>query len=369
MKIAVLGTRGFPNVQGGIESHCENLYTHLAKKGCEVIVFARKPYVNLNCETYKGVKFVHLPCLRNKFLETFLHTFIGVFAAKKVSLDVLHIHGIGPSLIMPIARILGLKVVMTNHGPDYERKKWKSFAKVVLVLGEFLGTRFANAIICISRSYSKKIKEKYHRDVVTIPNGVVLPQIAQSNGMLKKHGLTKGKYVLSVGRLVPEKGFHDLIKAFRYDGWKLVIVGDADHPDRYSLNLKEKAFKNNNIVFTGFLTGVALRQLYSYAGLFVLPSYYEGLPIVLLEAMSYGLPCIASDILPNRSVGLDRNSFFKAGDVNALSVKIKEFINKPLSSREKKRQSNIIAKRYDWKNIATKTLNLYRQVLKEEKLI
>lgn len=365
MKIAVLGTRGFPCVQGGIESHCEQLYTRLTEKGCEVIIFTRKPYVDLTLHNYKGVKLFPLSCPRSKFLETFFHTLYGVFSAKKISPDILHIHAIGPSLFIPLARLFGLKVVMTNHGPDYERKKWGRLAKIVLRLGENLGSRWANKIICISETIAENVRRRYKREAAVIPNGVIIPKILQSEDTLKKYSLEKGKYILSVGRFVPEKGFHDLIDAFnelRLIGWKLVIVGRADHEDRYSQDLKEKAGKNSNIILTGFLTGRPLQELYSHAGLFVIPSYYEGLPIVLLEAMSYGLSCIASDIPANRNVEISEESFFKAGDIGSLTSKIREFIDRPLTKEERGKMIGIIAEKYNWTKIADETLKVYKQV-------
>lgn len=374
LKVCVLGTRGFPNVQGGVEAHCENLYSRLRKNGCEVTVFTRRPYVDKDCNKYDGVKLIPLSCPKNKFLEAFLHTLYGVFAARKLSPDILHIHAIGPSLFVPLARLLGLKVVMTNHGPDYERKKWSRLAKVVLKFGEKLGSKWANGIICISESISDRIKRKYNRDATIIPNGVIMPQISQNGNIIKEYGLYKGKYILSVGRFVPEKGFDCLVEAFEdarintnctqigTNNWKLVIVGDADHPDRYSLSLKEKASKNGNAVLTGFLNGEPLKELYSHAGLFVLPSYYEGLPIVLLEAMSYGLSCIASDIPANRDMGLSKDRFFQAGDIQALATKIKEFIDRPLTDEEKREQIGMVAEKYDWKKIADRTLEVYKQV-------
>lgn len=408
-KISVLGTRGFPHIQGGVEAHCEHLYPHLVEKGCEVTVFTRKPYVDLSVTEYKGVRLIPLPCLKNKFLEAFLHTFTGIFAAKKISPDILHIHAIGPSLFIPLARLLGLKVIMTHHGPDYERKKWGRTAKGILKLGEKLGCKWANGIICISKSIAKEVQEKYNRDVTIIPNGVTIPENTQKEDALGKYGLEKGKYLLAVGRFVPEKGFHDLLDAFNLfqletqnskpeirntksetrnpkleiqsskpkarnpkletrntkpeTPWKLVIVGRADHEDKYSLDLKEKAAKNNDIILTGFLTGEPLRELYRHAGLFVLPSYYEGLPIVLLEAMSYGLSCIASDIPANRNVELSENRFFRAGDTKGLNAKIREFTAVPLSEEERRSQTDMIAERYNWERIAEETRKVYECVI------
>ena len=366
LKIAVLGTRGFPGVQGGIETHCENLYTELAKQGCEITVFTRRPYVNVDIKSLNDIYFIHLICLKNKFFETFLHTFIGVFAVKKYSPDILHIHAVGPSLFIPFARLLGIKVVMTNHGPDYQRKKWGIVAKSVLKLGEIFGCKFANKIIAISETISSHVKEKYGKEAVVIPNGVKIPPVLESDNVLKKYGLTKGEYILTVGRLVPEKGFHDLVTAFNQFGsqnYKLVIVGRADHEDMYSRELKKNAEKNSNIIMAGFLTGIPLQELYSHAGLFVLPSYYEGLPIVLLEACSYGLSCLASDIPANKNVDLPDERFFKPGEIKELTAKMERFIEQSFNDEEKNTQIDMIARCYDWQKIAAKTLKVYETVV------
>jgi len=376
MRIAVLGTRGFPDVQGGVEKHCENLYPLLAQKGCEIIVFGRAPYIGKTAIDYQGIKIIPLFCPKNKFLEAFVHTFCGIFAAKKVNPDILHIHAIGPALFVPLARLLGLKVVLTHHGPDYLRKKWNMPAKIILRLGEIFGTRRANELICVSESAADNIRKKYKRDVTVIPNGVVIPKgqgQSPKNGdsplstedALKKFGLEKRKYILAVGRFVPEKGFDYLIEAWKIlnPDWKLVIAGDADHEDKYSLELKRKAARDKNIILTGFLTGQPLEELYSSAGLFVLPSYYEGLPIALLEAMSYGLSCIASDIPANREMGLSADRYFKPQNIEELALKIKYFREfGRLSEVERQEQLRMLNEKYNWEKIAEKTFEIYRKV-------
>ncbi len=375
MKIAVTGTRGFPDVQGGVESHCEQLYTHMVENGCDIIVFTRKPYVAPNLYAYKGVSLIPIGCPKGKFLESIVHTFMSVLKAWKLKPDILHIHAIGPSLFTPFARALSMRVVVTNHGPDYKRKKWPLPAKLFLKFCEWMGMTFANEVIAIADNISGDIKQKFGRDTIVIPNGVEIPRLIDTNNALEKFGLQKKRYILTVGRFVPEKGFHDLIEAFsstRMDpdksnglqegNWKLVIVGSADHEDKYSQGLRLKAGENNNIILTGFLTGQPLMELYTHAGLFVLPSYYEGLPIVLLEAMSYGLSCIVSDIPANRSLELDDDRFFEAGDVKALSEKIKEFLNKPWGEEEKTKQIGLIAGKYNWDKIADETLKVYKHI-------
>jgi glycosyltransferase involved in cell wall biosynthesis len=373
MKILVLGTRGFPNIQGGVEAHCENLYPHLAKRGCKVIVFARKPYTNrLKPYSFKGIKIISISCPRNKFLEAFVHTFKGIMAARKVKPDIVHIHAVGPGFFVPLARMCGFKVIMTNHGPDYKRKKWPYPAKIFLRLSEYLGSVSANKVIAISHPIYRQLRGSYKIKAKIIPNGVVPGLITGNRDILNSFGLIQKKYILAVGRFVPEKGFHDLIKAFclfheKAQGvnreWKLVIAGKADHEDAYSRNLKSTARFNENIILAGFLTGKDLHQIYSHAGLFVLPSYYEGLPIALLEAMSFGLSCIASNIEANIEVGLSHDRFFIPGQVKNLSEKIEKFVKKQMSIRERENQIQFIKENYNWESIAERTLEVYNEIL------
>ncbi len=366
MKIVVTGTRGFPDVQGGVESHCEHLYPCLVNKGCDVTVFTRRPYVTTGNSTYKGVKLIPVSCPKNKFYEALVHTFKCVIKAKKFHPDILHIHAVGPSLMVPLARMLKMQVVVTNHGPDYMRKKWSLPAKAFLMFCERIGTVFANEVITIAKNISDDINGKYGRISTVIPNGVNIPELATSEEYLKKYGLDNQKYILAVGRLVPEKGFDDLIDAFtagKFAYWKLVIVGDADHENKYSLNFKAKARKNDNIILTGFLKGQSLHEIYSNADLFVLPSHHEGLPIVLLEAMSYRLSCIASDIPANRNVEMSGDRFFRTGDVKSLTAKIKQYMHEPWNEENKINQINMINEKYNWERIANETLKVYKSLV------
>lgn len=369
MKIIVTGTRGFPNVPGGVEAHCEHLYPLLVEKGCTVTVITRKTYVDPALKEYKGVQLVLVnnPC--RKSFEAIVHTFRAVLKAKRLGCDILHIHAVGPALLVPLARWLGLKVVMTNHGPDYDRQKWGRFARGILRLGEYLGSKWAPKVISISKPIADNLERNYHCTAEIIPNGVVVPEIARTDKALKQFGLEKHKYILAVGRFVPEKGFHDLITAYclkpKADHMKLVIVGDADHEDQYSSGLKMKAERAGDVVLTGFQKGQGLRELFSHAALFILPSYHEGLPIVLLEALSYGLSCIVSDIPANREVDLDASRYFKPGDIEGISAKIREFIQNPLDAREREKQIEYIRANFDWEKIAEKTLEVYRNVVEK----
>lgn len=366
MRVVMLGTRGFPNVQGGVEKHCEGLSVSLVKLGCEVIVFTRAPYVDKHIKEFQGVKLVTLPALKHKYFENLSHTFIGIFVSLRYKPDILHLQAVGSALLTPLARLLGIKVILTSHGSNYKHLKWGTFAKLFLRLSEFLGITFANEVIAISRTVADEIKGKYNRDADVIPNGVFIPQTTTGERTLEKYSLEKNKYILAVGRFVPEKGFHILIDVFNradLDGFKLVIAGEADHKDAYSMELKESGLKNKNIIMPGFLAGEPLQELYSHAALFVLPSFYEGLPIVLLEALSYGLSCIASDIPGNRDVKLAKERFFNPGDGLTLSKKLKEFATRPLTENEKEEQMRRTVEEYDWETIAQKTLEVYDRII------
>lgn len=363
LKIAVLGTRGFPGVQGGVERHCEELYPRLSLMGCQISVYARRAYINPQIMYYKGVEIISLWTPKKKSLEAIIHTFIGVMhiAFQKERFDILHIHAIGPSFLSPLARFLGLKVVVTNHGPDYDRQKWGYIAKVLLHLGEYLGTRFASVVIAVSQYTKKLIKEKYNRDVIYIPNGVNIPKKTPAGRVLSHYDLKAGKYILAVGRYVPEKGFHDLLDAFKMIDvdWKLVIAGGADHEDDYSKSLEKQGEDDPRVVMTGFITGMDLSEIYSNAGFLVLPSYHEGLPITILEAMSYGLPVLASNIPANMELITDENCTFPPGDINTMKRKLLEFIEIP-------RQKDVIAiskkrieNEFNWDRIAKETFKLY----------
>lgn len=370
IKVCVLGTRGFPDVQGGVEKHCENLYPRLARLGCDVTVFTRPDYVDAGKNEYDGVRLVPLKTPKSKFFEAFVHTGRGILSARLSGCDLVHIHAIGPSFFAPFARLMGLKVITTNHGPDYDRQKWGKTAKFFLKTGENLGTRCSHEVISISKTISDHLNKKYKKNPVLIPNGVLVPTPASGEAFLKKFGLQKGKYVLAVGRFVPEKGFHDLVSAFntlRTD-WKLLIIGEADHADAYTRELKIKAALNKNIVLGGFQKGETLKEIYSHAGIFVLPSYHEGLPIVLLEAMSFGLSCILSDIPANTEVGLEKERYFRAGDIAGLANKIKIYIERGvLSETEKSFLFDMIRERYNWDKIAEKTMKVYRTVVDRRK--
>lgn len=375
MKIVVTGTRGIPNVMGGVETHCEELFPRIAEKGEDVTVIRRSNYVSDGLTEWRGVKLVTLPSPKKKSLEAIIHTFRAINEAKRLGADVLHIHAIGPALLVPYAKLLGMKVVFTHHGPDYDRDKWGFAAKTILKLGERMGCRFADEVIVISDVIKSLIARKYGRTehVHLIYNGVPSPEICDYPEYFGELGIEKGKYILGMCRFVPEKNLHHLVEAMvkvkseklrvkncKIDevnpnaDVKLVLAGDTDFEDEYSRGLKEMARKNG-VVLTGFVKGRKLHSLLSNAKAYCLPSSHEGLPIALLEAMSYHLPVMVSDIPANMEVGLPKENYFPCGDVDALANKLQDIINKPMQ------RIDYDMGKYDWDKIAEQVNDIYRQ--------
>jgi glycosyltransferase involved in cell wall biosynthesis len=365
MRIFVTGTRGIPNIPGGVEKHCQELYPLIAAMGHQVTVATRTPYVKEHAASWQGIQLAHLYAPHKKSLEAIVHTFLAVLAAKKNQADLIHIHGVGPGLLAPFARLLGLKVVVTNHGPDYDRQTWGLPAKTILRMGEYLGGKFANQIIVISSVIAEIIRKRCGRESNLIYNGVPLPDRSKFTSYLDRKGIKPKNYILAVARFVPEKGLHDLIKAFAdLEGhYQLVIAGDADHATNYSRQLKELAATDERIILTGFITGEDLNQVYTNARLFCLPSYHEGLPIALLEAMSYGLPVLVSDIAANREVDLPAERFFKCGDPKDLHQKLHKLIDLELKEEEQQLLRAAILEKYNWQKIARQTVAVYGNIL------
>lgn len=365
MKIFVTGTRGIPNIPGGVEKHCQELYPLIIKYGHEVILATRTPYVSQKEPSWQGVKLCHIFAPRKKSLEAIIHTFLAVLKARLLNVDLIHIHAVGPGLMVPLARMLGLRVVVTNHGPDYDREKWGRVAKAMLRMGEYLGGKYANEVIVISSVIADNIEKRCGRKSNLIYNGVPLPAASEDTSFLSMLSINPRKYVLAVARFVPEKGLHDLIAAFlELDGdYQLVIAGDADHETPYSASLKALAAKDDRIILTGYITGTPLHQIFTHARLFVLPSSHEGLPIALLEAMSYELPVLVSDIPANKEVNLESYRYFKCGDREALKSQMKVLLDMGLPDEERTRYRQMLNMKYNWQNIAEQTVAVYEKAL------
>ena len=314
MKLVVTGTRGIPDIMAGVETHCEELFPRIADRDVDTTVIRRRSYVRDSLTEWKGVQLVDIDAPKKKSYEAIVHTFRAINLAKKWKADVVHIHAIGPALLVPYAKMLGMKVVFTHHGPDYDRDKWGFTAKSVLKLGERLGCRFADDVIVISEVIQDLIARKYHRRerVHLIYNGVPKPEICDYPEYFEELGIEEGKYILGMCRFVPEKNLHHLIEAFKKleaGDCKLVLAGDTDFEDEYSLGLKKMA-QEAGVVLTGFVKGHKLHSLLTNARCYCLPSSHEGLPIALLEAMSYHLPVVVSNIPANLEVGLSSDCYF-----------------------------------------------------------
>jgi glycosyltransferase involved in cell wall biosynthesis len=362
-RVCVVGLRGIPGVMGGIESHCEQIFPRLkALSGqYDITIIGRKPYIAGGAYEYQGIRVVPLPAFRNKYLEAITNTTLGVFYARFVlNAQILHIHGIGPALLGPLARLLGMKLVVTHHGQDFERQKWNAVAKAALRLGERCATTAANRIIVVSKSVTEELRRRNPRvrsRIDYIPNGATEFPDAEARederSVLAQFELEPHRYILGVGRLVPEKGFHDLIAAFHRANppHKLAIAGAADHEDDYSRSLLRHA--EDRIRFLGFQSHAVLRVLYRNAALFVLPSTHEGLPIAALEAANLGVPVLLSDIRPNLDIELASENYFSAGDIGALKRKL-------LADYETFRvDGDAIARRFNWGRVSEATGQVY----------
>jgi len=326
----------------------------------DIVLIRRSCYVSPDnrISEFKGVRLVDLYAPHLKSLEAIIHTFLSIVWAKRHNADIVHIHAIGPGFVTPFARLLGLTVVFTHHGPDYDRKKWGKFAKYMLRMGEKFASKYANELIVISRVIEDSILQKFGRaDSHLIFNGVPAPKIMSSIDYITSIGLEPRAYIFTLGRFVEEKGFDLLINAFvrlAKNGIKLVIAGDSDHETTYSKQLKELAL-SNGVILTGFIKGEKLQQLFTHARVFVLPSSHEGLPISLLEAMSYDLPVIVSDIPANKQIDIPLERFFTSGDEKSLFAKL----NYELAVDFKPVKYDM--SQYDWDRIAVQTASVYEQ--------
>lgn len=362
-QVHVMGLRGFPNVQGGVERHCEMLYPRLVGKGFEPLVYARAHYTPGKKHMHQGVQVIPLPSIKTSGLEAVAHTGLSVLHAKRLGAKLVHIHAIGPAIWTGFAKRLGMRVVVTHHGFDYRRDKWGEAAKKVLQRGEQAAIDQADGIIVISREIEQEILSRAPSGTVSlIPNGVVRPAGIPTTDALSQWGLERHCYALLTARFVKEKRILDLMHAWFRSGigsrCKLVIAGGEDYPSLHGDEIRALAAKLG-VVLTGMVSGNNLATLYAHAAFFVLPSTHEGLPISLLEAMSWNLPVIASDIPANLEVGLDASSYFPVGDVEALASRM---VQKAQYLGIRCEYGESMA-RYDWDEIAERTASLYREVL------
>lgn len=380
MNIAVLGIKGIPATYSGPEVHVEQLASRLVQRGHKVTVYCRKYYIEGKVLTglcnslYRGIRLKTLPTVRTKHLDAISHTLISSLNSLGEDYDIVHYQALGPSTLSFIPRMFNKKVVVTIHGLDWQRAKWRGLAKKYLKFGEYTSIEFANCTIVVSKTLKKYFEKKYKRKVFYIPNGVDINEPLPPKAITELFGLYGKDYLLFLARLVPEKGCHYLIQAFRSikTDKKLVITGGAVYTEDYESKLKSLASKDTRIIFTGFQYGDITRELFSNAYAYILPSDIEGLPISLLEAMSYGCPVLASDIPENIEIISDEKEtnepnfgfYFMKSNVKDLQSKIEYILKHPKEIKEiAKRAKHHVSQIYSWKTITDRTESLYRYVL------
>lgn len=368
--IAMLGQKRIPSREGGVEVVVEELATRMVKNGNNVTCYNRgghhvsgKEYDARKIKEYKGIRIKTVPTINCRGLAAMSSS---VFAAIKAAFgkyDVVHFHAEGPCAMLWLPKLFGKRCIATIHGLDHMRAKWGKLASTYIMLGEKCAAKHADEIIVLSKGVKDYFKETYNRDTVYIPNGVNRPEIKGTKEIKERWGLEKDSYILYLGRLVPEKGIKYLVEAFKdvKTDKKLVIAGGSSDTDEFSNELKEMAGDDERIIFTGFVQGEPLDELYGNAYIYTLPSDLEGMPLSLLEAMSYGNCCLVSDIEECASVVEDKAIVFEKSNVDDLRKKLQEVCDdKELVEGYKKNAADFICEKYSWDDVVEKTMELYR---------
>jgi len=372
MKIYFIGQKGIPAKFGGIERHVEQLASSLAKTCNEVFVYTRPNYTNPNLKNYKNINLISIPSITTKHLDAITHTFRCCLDVIKRDADIIHFHSIGPSSLIWIVKLFkpNTTIISTFHTKCYLHKKWGILARTYLKLGEMSAFWFADKIITVSHSLTDYSRKKYKKNnIVYIPNGASLPKLYGAKN-IKRWGLEKNNYILTVSRLIGHKGLEYLIDAYKNieTDKKLVIAGDGVHTDSYVKRLKKSASKNAHIIFTGNQTGKTLAELFSNAYIFVQPSESEGLSIALLEAMSYKNGCLVSDIPENIELINVSAFLFHSRHSASLRDKLSYLLNRPdlIASKGKFNRAKIKTY-YNWTDITKETINLYENTIAEKR--
>ena len=371
VKIAMLGHKSIPSRQGGIEIVVEELAVRMAALGHQVTIYNRsghhvsgKEFDQKKLREYKGIRMKYVPTIDKKGLAAMSASFFAAVAAAFGKYDVVHFHAEGPCAMLWLPKLFGKRCIATVHGLDHQRAKWGKFASAYIMLGEKCAVRFADEIIVLSEGVQKYFLDTYGRKTRFIPNGVNRPVLHEAEIIKNKFGLEKDTYILFLGRLVPEKGLRYLIQAFKQvkTDKKLVIAGGSSDTDEFAGELWEMAKDDDRIIFTGFVQGQELDELYSNAYVYTLPSDLEGMPLSLLEAMSYGNCCLVSDIDECASVVEDKALIFKKSDVNDLKEKLQLACDQSkIVEHMKAEAADFICGKYNWDYVVKETLSLYRK--------
>ena len=370
MRIAMLGHKRVPSREGGVEIVVEELGVRMAALGHQVTCYNRsgkhvsgKAFQVAGQKEYKGMRIKTVPTIDAKGIAAMSASFFASFFAAFGRYDVVHFHAEGPCATLWLPKLLGKRCVATIHGLDHQRGKWGRLARAYIMLGEKCAARFADEIIVLSCGNQQYFMDTYGRETRFIPNGIVKPEPREAREITEKFGLSKDEYILFLGRMVPEKGVHYLIDAFRQvsTGKKLVIAGGASDSDTYFQQVKRQAQGDERIIFTDFVQGRTLEELYSNAYVYVLPSDLEGMPMTLLEAMSYGNCCLVSDIPECAEVVGDSAATFAHGDADALRTALQALLDDPAAVRRyREGTADTICGKYDWDSAVEKTLAVYR---------
>lgn len=370
LRVAMLGHKRIPSREGGIEIVVEELSTRMIDLGHEVTCYNRaghhvsgKEFNGKKITEYKGVKLKTVPTINCKGIAAMSSSVFGAIMATFGRYDVIHFHAEGPCVMLWLPKLFGKRCICTIHGLDWQRAKWGKFASTYIMLGEKCAAKFADEIIVLSESVQKYFQETYGRETRFIPNGVNRPENRELKLVKEKFGLEKDEYILFLGRIVPEKGLRYLIEALKHveTDKKLVIAGGSSDTDSFYEELKTMAQNDKRIIFTGFVQGEILDELYSNAYVYTLPSDLEGMPLSLLEAMSYGNCCVVSDIDECASVVEDKAVVFEKSNVNDLIDILQQLCDDySLVASFKKQASDFICKKYNWDQVTNKTLELYK---------
>lgn len=375
MRIAMIGQKGIPAIYGGVEQHVQDLSARLIKLGHEVVVYARKWYSKSNASEYNGVQIRYVPCLRTKHLDTITHTLFATIHAMWNKSEIIHYHGVGPALLSWLPRIFApkTKVIVTFHSIDRYHQKWGIFAKFILRIGEIMACAIPHKTITISKGLYNYCLNEFKTETAYMPNGVEIKP-TQDDSFIARFGLENNKYLLMVSRLVPHKGAHILIEAFKQfknenpeNKQKLVVAGGSVHTDEYSALLRELAKDREDIIFTGFVSGKTLDSLYCNASTLIHPSFNEGLPFSVLQAMSFGRPTLLSAIEAHLELNKNAEIFFKENSVSDLKNKISEFVSWDDETKSKLGEINkkMVVDNYNWNKIADNTSAVYNTLDKQ----
>lgn len=370
LRIAMLGHKRIPSREGGIEIVVEELASRMANIGHQVVCYNRAghhvsgaAYDTEKRKQYGAVRLKTVPTIEKKGLAAVSSSFFACLCSALSRYDVVHIHAEGPAFFSFLPKLFGKRVVVTVHGIDWQREKWKSgFGSKYIRQGEKNAVRYADEIIVLSKGVQDYFQQTYGRTTRFIPNGVNVPEKRPAEDISQKYGLTKDSYILYLGRLVPEKGIRYLIEAFRQvrTDKRLVIAGGSSDTDTFTEELHEMAKDDPRILFTGFVQGQTLEELYSNAYLYTLPSDLEGMPLSLLEAMSYGNACVVSDIPECTEVVEEKALVFPKGNVKALRECLQDACDHPDKIDNLKQQAaDYICARYNWDDVVKETLQLY----------